>query len=714
MALVDFTSSGQMQIPADGADNVSVMANAVTRADALIGRTNTISMTGSGDFTAILDQIRFRNIVFSGSPSGTRNFIIPVNLDDTPINTPFDKNFVNPTGQDIVVKYSTGTTQTVKAGTQAHLYGDSTNINFISGATTTGTPVYPSQVANTILAAPDGSAGVPGFRTIVIGDLAGVVDSNAGLTTNDNAHFPTTAAARLYVAAQIAALVNSSPATLDTLKELADALGDDPNFATTMTTALAGKQPLDAMLTALAALTTVADRGLYFTGVDAPALFTLTTFIRTLLDDADAAAARATLDVPSNADLLGAVGDVESDLSDHTANTTTAHGAVVAATANKHVVRSGTGTAKFVAGAAAGDAIVYGQNAAGALNTSATDKLLGRSTAGAGAVEEIALTAAGRALIDDADAAAQRVTMAAATYPTNADITSLTALLTAYLTETSEPATPAANIVALWVEDDNGLSRLRYKDDAGNVFTLARDALLLVKNTTGGTLSKGTPCYLNGAASGIGTVAKSKTDALATTVETGLIFADIANNGFGFLLKQGKLSNFDTSALTAGASAYVSAATAGLLTSTQPAPPNFSQATCFCLTSHATTGSVNVFPRTASVDAQMDIHSSAQGKPLASVQVLRYTVTRPCTLPVSCAGSQASCGTAATASTTFDVQKNGSSIATFNFATSASVATFTNAGADAFVAGDILTVLAPGTPDATLANMDVTLVVTLT
>ena len=42
-------------------------------------------------------------------------------------------------------------------------------------------------------------------------------------------------------ATAVTSLVNSSPATLDTLKELADAIGEDPNFATTMTTALAGK-----------------------------------------------------------------------------------------------------------------------------------------------------------------------------------------------------------------------------------------------------------------------------------------------------------------------------------------------------------------------------------------------------------------------------------------------------------------------------------------
>lgn len=44
-------------------------------------------------------------------------------------------------------------------------------------------------------------------------------------------------------------------------------------------------------------------------------------------------------------------------------------------------------------------------------NVSATDKVLGRSTAGAGVIEEIACTAAGRAILDDADAAAQRTTL---------------------------------------------------------------------------------------------------------------------------------------------------------------------------------------------------------------------------------------------------------------------------------------------------------------
>ncbi|MDU3159788.1 MAG: tail fiber protein, partial [Hafnia alvei] len=54
-----------------------------------------------------------------------------------------------------------------------------------------------------------------------------------------------------FVHAAVAALVGTSPEALDTLAELADALGNDPNFATTMLNALAGKQPLNETLTNL-------------------------------------------------------------------------------------------------------------------------------------------------------------------------------------------------------------------------------------------------------------------------------------------------------------------------------------------------------------------------------------------------------------------------------------------------------------------------------
>ncbi|EFI7815647.1 phage tail protein [Escherichia coli] len=90
-------------------------------------------------------------------------------------------------------------------------------------------------------------------------------------------------ASTAFVMAAIAALVDSSPDALNTLNELAAALGNDPNFATTMTNVLAGKQPKDATLTALAELATSADKLPYFTGADRAALTALTSVGRAIL-----------------------------------------------------------------------------------------------------------------------------------------------------------------------------------------------------------------------------------------------------------------------------------------------------------------------------------------------------------------------------------------------------------------------------------------------
>nr|BAG66653.1 putative variable tail fiber protein [Escherichia coli O111:H-] len=97
-------------------------------------------------------------------------------------------------------------------------------------------------------------------------------------------------ASTAFVMAAIAALVDSSPDALNTLSELAAALGNDPNFATTMTNALAGKQPKDATLTALAGLVTAADRFPYFTGNDVASLATLTEVGRDILAKSTVAA----------------------------------------------------------------------------------------------------------------------------------------------------------------------------------------------------------------------------------------------------------------------------------------------------------------------------------------------------------------------------------------------------------------------------------------
>lgn len=61
------------------------------------------------------------------------------------------------------------------------------------------------------------------------------------------------------VDARIQNIIAAAPAALDTLDEIAAALNDDPNFAATMTTALAGKQALNAALTAISGLSPTAN-----------------------------------------------------------------------------------------------------------------------------------------------------------------------------------------------------------------------------------------------------------------------------------------------------------------------------------------------------------------------------------------------------------------------------------------------------------------------
>ena len=155
-----------------------------------------------------------------------------------------------------------------------------------------------------------------------------------------------------FVQAAILALIGGAPATLDTLNELAAALGNDPNFATTVMNELAGKQPLDATLTnlsgksisglleylgfseyikgligkgdqwsawqylglvdalngkqqadatltALAGLVNGENKLPYFSGVDKMAATDLTAFMRGLLGKADAATAKGHLGVGS-------------------------------------------------------------------------------------------------------------------------------------------------------------------------------------------------------------------------------------------------------------------------------------------------------------------------------------------------------------------------------------------------------------------------------
>jgi hypothetical protein len=125
-------------------------------------------------------------------------------------------------------------------------------------------------------------------------------------------------------------------------------------------------QAYHAALASIAGLTTAANKMVYTTASNTYAVTDLSAYGRTLIDDADATAARTTLGLAALA-VLATVGTSQID----------------------------------------DDAVTYAK----IQNVSATDKVLGRSTSGAGDVEEITCTSFGRSLIDDASAPTARQTL---------------------------------------------------------------------------------------------------------------------------------------------------------------------------------------------------------------------------------------------------------------------------------------------------------------
>lgn len=99
-----------------------------------------------------------------------------------------------------------------------------------------------------------------------------------------------------------------------------------------------------------------------------------------------------------------------------------------------------------------------------------------------------------------------------------------------------------------------------------------------------------------------------------------------------------------------------------------------------------------------------DLHVYISGVTTNAQIVLRFKATRAWSLPASLTGSNLTAGTASTGTATFTLKKNGASIGTIAFTTSATgVATF--ASLVSFAVGDIFSVEAPATADATLANI---------
>lgn len=126
------------------------------------------------------------------------------------------------------------------------------------------------------------------------------------------------------------------------------------------------------------------------------------------------------------------------------------------------------------------------------------------------------------------------------------------------------------------------------------------------------------------------------------------------------------------------------------------------------------TGSTTAAAAVVALGIPYDLAGSIIGKPAASAVVLRFVAVRAFSIPAGLTGTRASSATAATASTVLALQKNSTQFGTMTWAAAGSTATMAAASATSFAVGDVLTIVAPGTQDATFADAQYTIVANLT
>ncbi|WP_395772664.1 hypothetical protein, partial [Arenimonas sp.] len=132
-----------------------------------------------------------------------------------------------------------------------------------------------------------------------------------------------------------------------------------------------------------------------------------------------------------------------------------------------------------------------------------------------------------------------------------------------------------------------------YDVDNDGVVDSAERTEIIVRNSTGSTLTKGTVVYLSGATGNRPNALRAQAHTEATSSRTiGMVEANIANNSDGYIATNGTLHDLDTSAFTAGDAVWLSATTAGAFTSTVPAEPNHAVFIGYIARSHPTQGRI--------------------------------------------------------------------------------------------------------------------------
>jgi hypothetical protein len=263
------------------------------------------------------------------------------------------------------------------------------------------------------------------------------------------------------------------------------------------------------------------------------------------------------------------------------------------------------------------------------------------------------------------------------------------------------------------------------------------NVIVLVRNATGATLTKGTAVYINGATGQNPTVTKAQANNDTNSAQTlGLMTADLANNSNGYVTVIGLITNINTSSYTDGQQLYLSPTTAGTLTATKPYAPQHLVYVAVVEHAHPTQG--KLFVKVQNGYEMDELHNVSAQSP-TSGQTLIYnastslwekanitgtasqvTVTNgagsialslPSTINVNTSGSAATLTTGRTVAITGDLAYTSPSFDGSSNVTAAGTLATVNSNVGSFTAANItvnakglITAASNGTAGASISN----------
>ena len=148
-------------------------------------------------------------------------------------------------------------------------------------------------------------------------------------------------------------------------------------------------------------------------------------------------------------------------------------------------------------------------------------------------------------------------------------------------------------ITALDLGSYGDMFKSTYDTDNDGIVDKAETVQIIVRNSTGSTLTKGQVVYLSGATGNRPNAVLAQANSETTSSKTiGVVVADIANNADGNVAVSGTLHDLNTNSFTAGDAVWLSATTAGAITVTPPAEPNHTVFIGYIARAHPTQGRI--------------------------------------------------------------------------------------------------------------------------